>query len=147
MASRATLRASDSDRERVAERLREATGEGRLHTEELEQRLERALSSRTYGQLDALVADLPGARLAAPRERGLSRVRPALTLALSAVLAVAIVAAVLLAVSGVVAAWWLWALAGWWFFGRRRCRPYGMRHRHRWYTSGPPTGPSAPRLG
>jgi hypothetical protein len=147
MASRAALRASDSDRERVAERLREATAEGRLRTEELEQRLESALSASTYGQLDALVADLPGSRVIAPRERALSQVRPALTIALSVVLALTVVAAVLLAVSGVVAAWWLWALAGWWFFGRRRCRPYGVRRRHDWYAPRPPTGPSAPRLG
>ena len=41
MARRATLRASDADRERVAERLRHAAGEGRmLDPEELEERLE-----------------------------------------------------------------------------------------------------------
>jgi hypothetical protein len=130
----------------VAERLRQATAEGRLQTEELEQRLESALSARTYGQLDALVADLPGSRVLAPRERGLSRVTPSLTLVLSVLCALTIVAAVLLAISGIVATWWLWVAVGWWFFGRRRCRPYG-RHRHYWYTSGPPTGPSAPRLG
>lgn len=59
MADRANLRASDADRERVAERLRKATGEGRLLAEELEERLHAALSARTYGELDAVVADLP----------------------------------------------------------------------------------------
>jgi hypothetical protein len=53
------LRASDSDREQIAERLREATAEGRLGTEELEQRLGAALSARTYGELEPLVSDLP----------------------------------------------------------------------------------------
>jgi hypothetical protein len=53
-----SLRASDSDREQVGERLRCATAEGRLTADELEQRLEVLLASRTYGELDALEADL-----------------------------------------------------------------------------------------
>ena len=53
------MRASDDDRDRVADRLKQAATEGRLSSEEFEQRLEKALGSRTYGQLDALVADLP----------------------------------------------------------------------------------------
>ena len=60
MARRATLRASDADREQVAERLRHAAGEGRILSEELEERLEAVFSARTYGELDAVVADLPG---------------------------------------------------------------------------------------
>lgn len=57
-----SLRASDSDREQVAERLRHATAEGRLSTEELEERLGALYASRTYGELDVLVADLPVSR-------------------------------------------------------------------------------------
>ncbi|KAB8167279.1 DUF1707 domain-containing protein [Streptomyces sp. 3MP-14] len=57
---RAGLRASHADREAVAERLREAAGEGRLDMEELEERLELALTARTYGELIPLTADLPG---------------------------------------------------------------------------------------
>ncbi len=53
------LRASDSDREEVADRLRRATSEGRLTGDELEERLEALYAARTYGDLDALVADLP----------------------------------------------------------------------------------------
>ena len=53
------MRASDSEREGVAERLRHATAEGRLTADELEERLEALFGSRTYGELDALVADLP----------------------------------------------------------------------------------------
>ena len=59
VARRATLRASDSDREAVAERLRAAAAEGRIVAEELEERLATALRARTYGELDVLVADLP----------------------------------------------------------------------------------------
>jgi hypothetical protein len=53
------LLASDTDRERVAERLRRAAGEGRLTPAELEERLERAFSARTEAELDPLVADVP----------------------------------------------------------------------------------------
>src|SRR6185312_9078388 len=60
MARRATVRASDADRDEIAERLRKATAEGRLLAEELEERLEATFSARTYGELDAVVADLPG---------------------------------------------------------------------------------------
>ena len=56
-----SLRASDSDREQIAERLRIATAEGRLATDELEERLDALYRARTYGELDTLVADLPEA--------------------------------------------------------------------------------------
>ncbi len=59
MARRTAIRASDGDRELVAERLRTATGEGRLLPAELEERLGAALRARTHGQLAVLVSDLP----------------------------------------------------------------------------------------
>ena len=43
----------------MAERLREATGEGRLLPRELEDRLTAAFSAQTHGQLAVLVSDLP----------------------------------------------------------------------------------------
>jgi hypothetical protein len=55
----ASLRASDSDREQVAERLRHAMAEGRLDGDELEQRLEALYAARTYEELGAVLADLP----------------------------------------------------------------------------------------
>jgi Domain of unknown function (DUF1707)/Domain of unknown function (DUF4190) len=61
MGERSKLRASDADRDHVAERLQEALTEGRLTHEEFEERLRVALSARTYGQLDPLLADLPAA--------------------------------------------------------------------------------------
>lgn len=59
MAKRSAIRASDEDREFVAEQLREATGEGRLVPGELEDRLTAALTAKTHGQLAVLVSDLP----------------------------------------------------------------------------------------
>jgi hypothetical protein len=53
------LRASHADRDRVVDALRVAAGDGRLSAEELEARLESALSARTLGELAGLTADLP----------------------------------------------------------------------------------------
>ena len=53
------LRASHADRDQVVELLRVAAGDGRLSAEELDDRLERALTARTYAELAALTADLP----------------------------------------------------------------------------------------
>ena len=69
-------RASHADREHVAERLRDAAGDGRLTLEELEERLDAAFAARTYGELDRLLVDLPEpdgrvpTRAPAPRVRG-----------------------------------------------------------------------------
>jgi hypothetical protein len=59
------LRASHEDRDRVAEQLRVAAGDGRLSPEELDERLGLALTARTYAELTALVADLPAPGTAA----------------------------------------------------------------------------------
>jgi hypothetical protein len=56
------LRASHADRDRAVETLRIAGGDGRLTAEELEDRLETALSARTVAELAALIADLPAGR-------------------------------------------------------------------------------------
>ena len=53
------LRASHADRDQVVELLRVAAGDGRLSPEELDDRLERALTARTYAELAVLTADLP----------------------------------------------------------------------------------------
>ncbi|WP_181789463.1 DUF1707 SHOCT-like domain-containing protein, partial [Streptomyces phytophilus] len=45
------LRASDADRERVADILRDALAEGRLAMDEFEERLEEAYRAKTYAQL------------------------------------------------------------------------------------------------
>jgi hypothetical protein len=124
MARRATLRASDADREQVAERLKRASTEGRLGAEELEQRLESALSARTYGDLDAVVADLPSSRRAHPRRssRELASLRPALVAAVALPVVLAVTVVVVLAITGAFAAWVLWVAVGFFFFSRRRRR-------------------------
>jgi Domain of unknown function (DUF1707) len=53
------LRVSHEDRDQVAEQLRISAGDGRLSAEELDERLEKALTARTYGELEPLLLDLP----------------------------------------------------------------------------------------
>jgi hypothetical protein len=59
-------RASDAEREAVADRLRAAAGDGRLDADELEDRLTAAYAARTTGELVPLTADLPEAPPADP---------------------------------------------------------------------------------
>ena len=53
------LRASDRDREIVADQLRKNCVEGRLTLEELEERLEGAMAAVTVAELSGYVSDLP----------------------------------------------------------------------------------------
>jgi hypothetical protein len=59
MVDRPQMRASDSDRDRIAAILRDAHADGRLAQDELLERLGATYEARTYGDLDRLVADLP----------------------------------------------------------------------------------------
>jgi hypothetical protein len=129
MARTSSYRASDADRERVADRLRQAAAEGRLLAHELEERIHAALRAKTYGELDAVVADLPGGAVAGrPRGRGREFVVHHPGLAVAAVVAVALVATVLALIAFVASGAWIFvmvmvfALRG----GPRRRRP---RHR------------------
>jgi len=60
------LRASDHDRDRVAEVLREAAGDGRLSLDELDERLGAVYSAKTYGELEPITRDLPIGAAPAP---------------------------------------------------------------------------------
>jgi Domain of unknown function (DUF1707) len=112
MARHSSLRASDADREAVAERLRQATVEGRLEPDELEERLHATLRARTYGDLHAPLADLPGRRTARTRPRAAVEppARTAFAVAVRAIAIFVLIATVLAAVALTVAAWVLWAL-------------------------------------
>jgi len=55
----ASLRAADADREQLVDVLKEAFAEGRLSQVEYTERMERAYTAKTYGELAALAADLP----------------------------------------------------------------------------------------
>jgi hypothetical protein len=140
MSRRATLKASDADREHIAERLRKAAAEGRLLTEELEHRLGAAFSARTYGELEPLVADLP--RDVVPRRRQSPSVPPvavAVGVLLLMPVVVAVVISLMVLVASMFALWAVVAVIVMWMFGRRPPAfpgRYYMRHwhahAHRW---------------
>jgi sterol desaturase/sphingolipid hydroxylase (fatty acid hydroxylase superfamily) len=111
-------------------------GEGRLLAEELEERLEAVFAARTYGELDAVVADLPVPRpRRQPARRQLSpahlMIAGALVMFAMPVLVAVAIAAVVLAFTGFAAMWALWLVLAWFFFGHRRMR-YASRRRVHW---------------
>ena len=57
--NRPVMRASDADRERVAQILHTALSEGRITVHELEQRLDTVYAAKTLGELQPVTADLP----------------------------------------------------------------------------------------
>jgi len=67
---REELRAADVDREFVAGVLKGAVDEGRLSLTEFDERLQQVYASRTYGDLDQVLADLP--HPVAPEQAALS---------------------------------------------------------------------------
>jgi Domain of unknown function (DUF1707) len=102
------LRASDGDRDRAAERLRAAAGEGRLTADELEERLEHAFGARTVGELGPLVADLPAPRLG-HRPRGRVTARPDFI----PYVGVSVMLVAIWALTGMGYFWPVWPIMGW----------------------------------
>jgi class 3 adenylate cyclase len=109
-----SLRASDADRDRVAELLRDHYGAGRLSDDDLSERVDAAYRARTISQLQALTADLPSAPEAGRRRR---RRRGALDTSFRIHLTVFIVVNVMLigiwAASGGGYFWPVWPILGW----------------------------------
>ena len=55
------LRAGHADRAQVIDTLKDAFTQGRLTSDELDERTGQALAARTYAELDVVTADIPGA--------------------------------------------------------------------------------------
>ena len=70
------LRASDADRDAVADRLRAAHTEGRLSVEEFGERLDAAFAARTTADLARLTTDLPAPTQAPARTGDEPTTRP-----------------------------------------------------------------------
>jgi Domain of unknown function (DUF1707) len=107
------LRASDADRDRTVEELRTHAADGRLTVEELEERVQRALASRTLGELEVLTRDLPDRALPSPpspRRRRSSRP------AIRTFLAVSVLLVAIWALTGAGYFWPVWPIVGWGFF-------------------------------
>ena len=101
------LRASDAERERVAEHLRTQAGEGRLTVEVLDERLERAYAATTRAELAALTADLPQPPRPRPDERAEFREHLRTYLGVMALLVV------IWALTGMGYFWPVWPALGW----------------------------------
>lgn len=123
-AGREHWRASDADRERVIERLRVAHTEGRLDIHEFDERVAAAWRARTYGELDALIADLPpgptgtGQEVATPAGRSVEQADGALSGPWAAWLAVSLVNLGIWAIVSLTAGewiypWWVWIAGPW----------------------------------
>jgi hypothetical protein len=117
------MRASDADRERVVERLSQAAAEGRLLAHELEERLSVALCARTYGELDATVADLPSSSVPTAsrgvRSLSLARSHPAAALVVAACAALALLMLAAVAVAAFFAFGGIWLILAVVLFARR----------------------------
>ncbi len=106
------LRASDSERDHVANRLREHAVAGRLTMDELAARLETALAARTQGELGALFEDLP----TQPRREPSSRARAkalGVRIHAAAYLCVSLAMIATWAATGIGYFWPLWPILGW----------------------------------
>ena len=106
------MRASDADRERVADLLRDHYGAGRLSDEELSERVETAYRVRTMSELEALTADLPSARGPASRRRR-GALDPSFRIHLSIYIVVNVALIGIWAASGAGYFWPIWPILGW----------------------------------
>jgi class 3 adenylate cyclase len=107
-----SLRASDADRERVAERLREHYGAGRLSDDDLSERVEAAYGARTMSELATLTVDLPSARQPGRRRRR-SALETSVRIHLTTYLLVNLMLIGIWAASGAGYFWPIWPILGW----------------------------------
>ncbi len=128
-------RVSDADRERTVNTLRAATAAGALEIAELEERLERTWQARTYAELSAVTADLGTWLTHRSRSaRQLASARSAHAAMRRAGIAVAVAIAVMALIwllTGAVAGWLIWPVAGaapWLIAPSRGPRHHTQRH-------------------
>jgi Flp pilus assembly protein TadB len=125
-----SMRASDDDREKVAARLHQAASEGRIFAHELEDRLATALRAKTYGELEDVVADLPGTPVSGrtvTRSRSRSLITSSPVAVVAVLVAFTVVAAVLAAVAFIASGAWIVFLV----FGLIMRGRYGRYHHRR----------------
>jgi len=106
------LRVSDTEREHAATELREHASAGRLTMDELDGRVETALTARTQRELGALFEDLP----AQPRREPSSRVRAkalGVRIHAGAYLWASLAMIAIWAATGTGYFWPLWPILGW----------------------------------
>jgi hypothetical protein len=125
------LRASDAERSATADVLRRHHAEGRLDTDEFEERVERCYAAKTRGELAALTTDLPHPQRRQPGRPGHPRHAPR---PLGFFVAIAVIVAVSAATDAHML-WLVWPLAfftfgrfrrghGWWHTEHSRAAPW-----------------------
>jgi class 3 adenylate cyclase len=109
------MRASDADRERVAELLRRHYGAGRISEEELDERMEAAYAARTTTELTELTRDLPATRGggAAARPSRRSGLEMSVRIHATVYLVVNLGLIAIWALSGGGYFWPIWSILGW----------------------------------
>jgi hypothetical protein len=128
------IRASDQDRDRVANTLREHHAVGRLDADEFSERLDKAFAAKTMGDLEALTADLPAvdpyplptssmrhhpsdsglpATVIGAMSRGHGRFSPAWQAAWGSWLGTALLLIVIWVLTGAGYPWPLWVIGPW----------------------------------
>jgi len=129
------IRASDQDRDRVANVLREHHSVGRLDADEFNERLDKAFAAKTMGDLEALTADLPAvdpyplptssmrhhhagdtglpSTVIGAMSRGHGRFSPAWQAAWGSWLGTALLLIVIWALTGTGYPWPLWVIGPW----------------------------------
>lgn len=70
------IRISDADRDHVTTRLRDYYAEGRLTSDELDERITAALNAKTFGELRQVMKDLPQSPITPPPPRQPPRQSP-----------------------------------------------------------------------
>ncbi len=123
------LLASDVERERAVVLLRDGGAEGRLTPQELEERVERALGSRTRGELASVIEDLPDEAPATKPAHAVRGDRGDARRQLAIYAAVNLLLIVVWAISGAGYFWPLWPLLGWGLGLAKRHVHHGARHR------------------
>src|SRR3954447_856982 len=109
-----SVRASDADRERVVEFLRQHYGAGRLSEDDLSARIESAYGARTVAELEALITDLPSQRRpASHRRRHRSGLEASVRVHLTTYLLVNAMLIAIWAAAGGGYFWPIWPILGW----------------------------------
>ena len=113
---RTQIRVSDEERERAVRSLRHHYAAGRLTSEELEERIERAYDATTRGDIDRVLYDLPSERGRRAAERARAANRHAWRAHLTSYLSVNGGLTALWAVTGGGEFWPGWSIAFWGMF-------------------------------
>jgi class 3 adenylate cyclase len=106
------MRASDADRERVAARLRDHYGDGRLNDDDLSERVDAVYRAGTMAELARLTADLP-APPRPPRPRRRSALETSVRIHLTTYLLVNLMLIGIWAAAGGGYFWPIWPILGW----------------------------------